>query len=326
MTNTAFITDPAFLAHDTGPSHLERADRLRAILQRLDETGIRSRAMTLAPRKATRSMLELVHDPAYVDRVETDVRLRRPYLSTDPGMDTRLSDGTMDAALLAAGAVATAVDAVMSGAVRNAFCAVRPPGHHATRESGMGFCIFNNVAIGAQYARIRHGLQRVLIVDWDVHHGNGTEAIFSADPNVFFASSHQAGIYPGSGLQRYTGVGAGEGCTLNMPLPPFSSEALFLETWSQRLPARMEEFRPEIVFISAGFDAHKADLLGSLGMTAGGFGQITRLILSIARRYADGRVISVLEGGYNLEALADSVERHMHELLAAHDPGMISRG
>ncbi|MCA1596298.1 MAG: histone deacetylase, partial [Chloroflexi bacterium] len=207
----------------------------------------------------------------------------------------------------------------MTGKVRNAFCCVRPPGHHATRHAGMGFCIFNNVAVGVQYARQRYGLQRILVVDWDVHHGNGTQDIFEDDPGVFYASSHQAGIYPGTGRFDETGSGPGKGATLNMPLAPFTSSEEFIDLWKSLLLPPMETFRPEFVFISAGFDSHEEDLLGSLGVTTGGFGEMTRLVMSIAHQYAGDRLVSVLEGGYNVDALAASVEAHLLALL--EDPG-----
>ncbi len=315
MPETGFVYDPVFLQHNTGPSHVERPQRLTAILQRLEETGLQARLVSIHPKPADRSLLQLAHSPQYLDRVDRDLAAGRGFLSTDPGGDTHLSPGTKGAALMAAGAVVAAVDAVMDGRVRNAFCCVRPPGHHATYNAGMGFCIYNNVAIGAQYARQRYGLQKILIIDWDVHHGNGTQDVFNEDPGVFFASSHQAGIYPGTGAYRDTGAGPGEGTVLNLPLAADTSEEDFVGVWSGLLPPLMEEFRPEFVFVSAGFDAHEEDLLGSMGMTAGGFAAMTRLALSLAHQYASDRLVSVLEGGYNTEALADSVEAHLREMM-----------
>lgn len=315
MPKTGLIYDPVFLQHDTGTSHVERPQRLTAILQRLEATGLRDRLVSIQPMPADRAVLELAHSPQYLDRVARDLAAGRSLLSTDPSGDTHLSAGSREAALMAAGAVVAAVDAVMDGRVRNAFCCVRPPGHHATRNAGMGFCIYNNLAIGALYARQRYGLHKILIMDWDVHHGNGTQDIFNEDPGVFFVSSHQTGIYPGTGAYRDRGADAGEGTVLNLPLAAHTSEEDFIRVWSELLPPLMEEFRPEFVFISAGFDAHEEDLLGSMGMTADGFATMTRLALSLAHQYGDDRLVSVLEGGYNTEALADSVEAHLREMM-----------
>ena len=316
MLQTAFLYDPIFLLHDTGASHVERADRLRAIRNRLTRTGILNRMAQISPRPATREILELVHTPAYVDLVEADTDAGSLFLSTDHGLDTRLSPDTLPAALMAAGSVLTAVDAVLAGEVRNAFCCVRPPGHHASHRAGRGFCIFNNVAIGAAYVRRRHNLKRVLIMDWDVHHGNGTQDIFEDEPDVFFASSHQAGIYPGSGMSDERGIGSAVGTTLNMPMAAFTTQQEFIDVWKEQLPRAMKQFEPEMVFISAGFDSHRDDLLGSLGMTATGFAEMTRLAMEIAHRFAGDRVVSVLEGGYNVDALADSVEAHVLALMS----------
>ena len=314
---TGFVYDSVFLNHDTGPGHVERPERLQAILARLQSRGILSELQAIQPQPATREMLERVHSERYVARAEHDILSGRPVLSTDPGgSDTRIGTPSLAAARMAAGAVVAAVDAVMAGRVRNAFCCVRPPGHHATISAGMGFCIFNNVAVGVRHLQAKYNITRVLVMDWDVHHGNGTEDIFADDPTVFFASSHQWGIYPGTGDAAVTGEGEGAGTTLNMPLPPGTPERQMIDLWTSRLVPAMESFRPEFVFISAGFDSHEDDLLGSLRMTDDGFRELTRLAMSIAANYAGGRLVSVLEGGYNLSALSGSVEAHVRELMA----------
>jgi len=317
MTDTGFLYDPVCLAHRTGRGHEERPERLRAILRRLQASGLLERLDAIAPAPATRPQIELVHEPAYINQVERDIQSGREMLSTDLKRDTHISPASLDAAVMAAGAVLTAVDAVMAGQVQNAFCCIRPPGHHAARAAGMGYCIFNNVAIGVRYAQ--RWVRRVAIIDWDIHHANGTQDIFEADPSVFLIDSHQfgCGFYPGTGAATERGVGKGIGATLNMPLAPYTTEDEFLDQWQRNLPAAMERFRPEFVFISAGFDAHKDDLHGRLRrqqMTADGFATLTRLALAVAREYAGGRLVSALEGGYDLQSLAESVESHLRVL------------
>ncbi|HET6386630.1 MAG TPA: histone deacetylase [Armatimonadota bacterium] len=340
MNATGFLYDPICLKHDTGPGHVERPARLLAILARLQETELWSEMEKIRPVPATRSQLELAHSREYIDQAERDIRSGEPVLSTDPALSTipefspdldpalaswirarhmqamtRISPDSLAAALAASGAAVTAVDAVMDGHIQNAFCCVRPPGHHATRDAGMGFCIFNNVAIAARHARVRWGIDRVLIMDWDVHHGNGTQDIFEADPSVFFVSSHESGIYPGTGHSEETGRGEARGTVLNIPFPAHTSEDAFIRSWISRLLPAMERFQPGFVFISAGFDSHRDDLMGSLEMTAAGFGRMTQLALDIAERHAGGRLVSVLEGGYDLDALAESVEAHVRALV-----------
>ena len=320
MAGTGFLYDPVFLTHVTGKGHEERPDRLRAILRRFDASGLRSRLVPLSFRPASRPVLELAHTPSYIDQAEQDILGGLEVLSTDLKRDTHVCPASLDAARMAAGAVVRAVDAVMHGEVRNAFCCIRPPGHHATADRGMGYCIFNNVAVGARYAQKQYGLKRIAIIDWDIHHGNGTQAIFEADPGVFLIDSHQYGygFYPGTGAAEDRGIGAGEGSVLNLPLAPHTSEADFLAVWQRELPLAMDRFRPELVFVSAGFDAHKDDLHGRLRrqqVTVEGFVTLTRLALDVARKYASDRLVSVLEGGYHLDALAESVEAHVRELI-----------
>jgi len=243
--------------------------------------------------------------------VRRDVACGIGCLSTG---DTDVSAGSLEAAFMAAGGVLSAVDAVMEGRVRSAFCLVRPPGHHATPERGMGFCIFNNVAIGARYAQARYGIERVLIIDWDVHHGNGTQEIFYGDPSVLYFSTHQWPMYPGTGRERETGSAGGRGSTLNCPLGSGSGRTEFVAAFRQRLLPAVRGFKPEFVFVSAGFDALAVDPLGGLALTADDFGDLTRLVVEVAGEHAAGRIVSSLEGGYNLDGLAAASGAHVAAL------------
>jgi len=226
--------------------------------------------------------------------------------------DTIMSPGTGEAALRAAGALCAAVAAVASGEVDNAFCAVRPPGHHAEPAQAMGFCLFNNVAVGALEAREVHGLRRVAILDFDVHHGNGTQTVCEADPELFFASTHQAPLYPGTGAANETGT---NGNILNVPLPPHAGSAEMRRAWGERILPALEAFKPDLIMISAGFDAHKSDPLAQLNFSEDDFAWVTREILRVARTVCHGRVISTLEGGYDLTALARSAAAHVKEMM-----------
>jgi len=231
--------------------------------------------------------------------------------------DTVVSPATYRVARLAVGGALAAVDAVMAGRIDNAFCAVRPPGHHAEYEQAMGFCYLNNVAIAARHLQVHHGLERIAIVDWDVHHCNGTQHCFEDDPSVFVFSVHQfaPGFFPRTGAREERGVGAGEGRTLNVPLPPGCTDADYQRAIEEQLRPALHEFRPEFVLVSAGFDSHRADPLGGMQLTEAAFGQMTRAVVEMASEHCQGRLVSVLEGGYDLGALAASVEAHMRALL-----------
>jgi len=265
----------------------------------------------LEPRAATEDELLLCHTRPYLETARRDIASGRLWLSTG---DTDIGPNSWEVAARAAGSVLNAVDAVLAGHARNAFCAVRPPGHHATASRGMGFCIFNNVALAARYAQRRHGVGRVLIVDWDVHHGNGTQDIFYTDPSVFFFSTHQWPLYPGTGRADETGAGPGEGTTMNFPFPAGSGRAEILGAVEQSLVPAMDSFRPELVLISAGFDSRIDDLLGRFTLTDGDFADLTAAVVGIAERHAHGRVVSVLEGGYNLAGLASAAATHVAAL------------
>lgn len=306
---THLVTHDVFLAHDTGPHHPERPDRLRAVLKALEAPAFAALTRIEAPA-ATRDQIERVHPPAQVDGV----------LASIPGKglahidgDTVVSPQSGDAAFHAAGALCAAVDAVVSGAATNAFCAVRPPGHHAEPSRAMGFCLFNSVAIGAMQARAVHGLARVAVVDFDVHHGNGTQAFAWEDRDFFYASTHQMPLYPGSGRASERGVGN----IVNAPLEPGADGDAFRATMTDTVLPVLRRFAPEIVFISAGFDAHARDPLANLNLVEDDFAWATRELMAVADDHAQGRVVSCLEGGYDLQALASSAAAHVAALMEA---------
>lgn len=295
--------------HDTGPGHPESAGRYRVLREAL--TALGPEIVRLEGRSATVAEILLAHEAHYHDLVYRDVEDFAELLRTG---DTAISIDSYEVAREATGAVLAAADAVMAGAVRRAFCAVRPPGHHATASRGMGFCIFNHVAIAAHYLRTHHGLERIAIVDWDVHHGNGTEEIFAEDDRVLYLSLHEAGAYPGSGRAGDRGRGRGLGSTVNLPLPTGSDGALALATWEESGGPVLDRFRPSFVLISAGFDARVDDPLGGLRWDDETFASLTRRVVELAEKHASGRVLSVLEGGYNPRGLASAALAHVHAM------------
>ncbi|HTI86107.1 MAG TPA: histone deacetylase family protein [Alphaproteobacteria bacterium] len=304
---TLLYTHPDCVAHDTSPGHPERSARLTSVLKALDAPSFAALVRREAPR-ADLAAIARVHDAAYVREI-LDAVPEREYVALDA--DTIMSPRSGEAALRAAGALVAAVDAVLKGEARNAFCAVRPPGHHATFDRAMGFCLYNNIAIGALHALDAHGLARVAVVDFDVHHGNGTQDVAERDPRLFFASTHQYPAYPGTGLASETG----QGNIVNVPLEPGTGSAEFRSAFASTVIPALVAFRPELVFISAGFDAHRADPLASLALTEDDFAWATREILDVAREQCAGRVVSTLEGGYDLDALAASAAAHVRELM-----------
>ena len=305
--STAFFSHQIFEAHDTGPGHPERSERLRAIKKVISSSSYDNLVRREAP-KSTLQQIAMVHDLNYVEKL-MDLVPERGWSQIDP--DTVMCPETGEATLRAVGAVIEAVDGVISGKFDNAFCAVRPPGHHAEPNHGMGFCFFNNVAIAARHAQQAHGLERVAIVDFDVHHGNGTQAAFRGDKNVFFASSHQYPFYPGTGAIDEVGVGN----IVNVPLESGSGSKDFRNGWSTKILPALEAFQPEFLVISAGFDAHARDPLASINLEADDFAWITRKLLEISANKLNGRIISCLEGGYDLVGLGESVDAHVSELL-----------
>ena len=300
-------THASCLQHDPGPAQPESPARLRAVLQALDHDRFAAIDRIEAPR-ATREQLLRVHTPEHVERIlaiapaEGTVRLDE---------DTLMSPGSAEAALRAAGAVVAAVDAVLGSDGGQAFCAVRPPGHHATPDRAMGFCLFNNVAVGAAHAIAEHGLKRVAIADFDVHHGNGTQDIFAREPRVLFISSHQMPLYPETGRADERGVGN----IVNAPLSPGDGSYEFRELWESTLIPKLHAFKPQLLLISAGFDAHRNDPLADLRLGSEDYAWITQRLVDVARTHAQGRVVSTLEGGYNLLALSTSAAAHVGELL-----------
>jgi acetoin utilization deacetylase AcuC-like enzyme len=306
---TALITHPACLEHDPPPGHPERVERLKAVLDALGSKQFSGLQREEAPC-ATREHLALVHAENYIAAMLEPVPTGG-YVVADA--DTVLSSGSADAALRAAGSTVHGVNLVMTGAVKNAFCAVRPPGHHAEPSQAMGFCVFNNVAIGAQHARSVYGLKRVAVVDFDVHHGNGTQAMFENDANLFYASTHQMPLYPGTGSAHEKGVGN----ILNCPLPPGAGSREFRASISDPVLPALEKFRPDFIFISAGFDAHRADPLANIELEDEDFAWVTKELCALAARLCEGRVVSALEGGYDLGALASASRAHVRALMEA---------
>ncbi|RMH06134.1 MAG: histone deacetylase [Nitrospirae bacterium] len=312
MGRVGFVWHPAYLDHEMGPGHPESPDRLHAILSHLDSSGTRARLTAIEPYEAPREWLTRIHDASYLADLERRVPARG-YARLDP--DTALSPGSFRAAVLAAGGAMAAVDAILAGQVDQAFCAVRPPGHHAEAGRAMGFCLINNVAVAVRYIQHRYGMARVLIVDWDVHHGNGTQHAFEDDDSVLFFSTHQFPHYPGTGASTETGRGKGKGYTINVPLAAGQGDEAYQKVFETVLVPAAETFRPQFVLISAGFDAHRDDPLGGMRLTEDGYAALTHIVMQIAHHHASGRVLSCLEGGYHLPALARSVERHLLALL-----------
>ena len=314
MGNTGLVYHSAYLEHDMGSGHPESPNRLRAIMQQLEQSGTMARLTKIEARKAEDEWLTQIHLRDYVLLLNRHAPTRG-HVSLDA--DTSMSPGSLNAAYLAAGGVLAAVDAIMAQEVDHVFCAVRPPGHHAEAGRAMGFCLLNNVAIAARYVQKKYGVTRVLIVDWDVHHGNGTQHSFEDDPSVLFFSTHQYPHYPGTGRGIERGKGAGTGFTVNVPMEAGEGDEEYHTVFLKSLVPAADAFKPEFVIISAGFDAHRDDPLASMGLTEAGYTDLTNIVAGIAKRHAQGRILSSLEGGYNLTALARSVDAHINALLNA---------
>jgi acetoin utilization deacetylase AcuC-like enzyme len=308
--NTILFTHPICLQHDTGPGHPERAERLRAILSAL-ETEPFALLIHREARQATLEEIARMHPMDHVKRVLAAVPEHGYY---DYDADTTVSPASAEAALRSAGACCEAVEAVFDGDAHNAFCAVRPPGHHAERTRPMGFCLFNNIAIGAAHARAKYGIKRVAVIDFDVHHGNGTQNMFKDDPDLFYGSTHQMPLYPGTGTRNEHGVADN---IHNAPMPPHAGSPEFRAAMSGSILPALEAFKPELVMISAGFDAHMDDPLANLNLTRDDYAWVTAKLLDLAARHCKGRLVSTLEGGYDLRALTDGVTAHVKELMTA---------
>lgn len=308
---TGLLLDRAFSEHDPGDHHPEAPGRIEAIINELTASGVADSCKPLPERSVTDDEVLLAHTNGYLKTVLREIDGSSGQLSTG---DTNFGPNSLEVARKAAGGLLGAVDGVISGELRNAFCAVRPPGHHATPDRGMGFCIFNNAAIAARYAQQKHGLKRVVIIDWDVHHGNGTQDIFYEDGSVFYFSTHQHPWYPGTGMKEETGSGQGKNTTLNTPLPAGSGMAEIEAAFRGPFTTKMKEFKPDLVIISAGFDSRLDDPLGQLTLSDKDFASLTRILSEMAGEFSEGRLVSVLEGGYNQAGLALAVRHHLEAL------------
>jgi acetoin utilization deacetylase AcuC-like enzyme len=317
MSRTALAADPFVQKHDPGPGHPEQPARYAAVMQRLESAGVLPHLWSIPVIPATDELLTLVHTEDYVALVEREIALDYDQLTTG---DTQVNEFSAQAARVAAGSVVAAVDAVFQGDATNAFCLARPPGHHASQAVGMGFCLFNNIAIGARRAQRKWNAERVLIVDWDVHHGNGTQNVFYEDNSVFFFSTHQSPWYPGTGDTVERGKGAGEGYTINCPLPAGSGHEVVFQAVERLLLPAVETFRPDLIMISAGFDSRIGDPLGHFRLSDADFREFTSRLMELADRFCNGRLVSVLEGGYNLGGLASACAAHVGVLAGTSTP------
>lgn len=323
-SHTFIVADPDYTKHLTGIGHPECPKRYEVILKMLRDTNLISKNNLLQPREATEEEVQYCHTPEYYNLVKNETHKlevaeqeseKNDIIEELSTGDTKICKDSFMVAKKAAGGVITAIDAVMTGVAKNAFCIIRPPGHHAHSEVGGGFCIFNNIAIGARYAQKKYNIERVLIVDWDVHHGDGTQDIFYNDPSVFYFSTHNCRNYPGTGKKEEAGQGKGLGTNLNCPIEPGPhARKEVVEAFSNDLLEAMVTFKPQLVLISAGFDAHIDDPLGGFNLIDEDYATLTKIVKKIADKYAEGKIISVLEGGYRLDAIARSVKLHVETL------------
>lgn len=318
MIRTGIVKDDRYMDHVAMDYHPESSQRLKVVYDMLLEPDMAGRFTEIPPRLATKEELQWIHVPSYVELVASTAR--RPYTMLDP--DTYACSKSFETARLAVGGNLAAVDEVMEGRVKNAFAFVRPPGHHAEANRAMGFCLFNNVAIAAEYALRKYKLRRAIIIDWDLHHGNGTQHSFYERPDILYFSTHQYPYYPGTGQVGETGSGPGKGFTVNVPLAIGPGDAEYVMIFEEILEPIALEYRPEIVFVSAGFDTYFQDPLGGMKVTPYGFANLAKIILDFAERTCDGRVVFVLEGGYHLEGLRDSIR----EVLKAMRGDLLAQG
>lgn len=312
MNKIHYFYHPIYLEHQTGFGHPERPERVKNIQSHLESTRLLSQMEWITPGLATEDLVTYVHPQSYVDSLRQRI-VQEKVRSLDA--DTRVSEKSFEAALYAIGAVTQGVELLRQDSVHRVFCCLRPPGHHAERQQAMGFCLFNNIAVAARYAQKIGLAQKVLIIDWDVHHGNGTQHIFETDPTVFYYSLHQYPFYPGTGAETERGSGAGEGFTLNRPLSAGAGKSVYVEALRQDLQTIRERFKADLVLISAGFDAHRLDPLASMNLTEDAYLEMTQIILEYMRAIGTSKIMSVLEGGYHLNALASSVEAHLQGLM-----------
>ncbi len=312
---TAIVHHPIYEKHDTGPGHPESPERYRVVIDALqNDENLWNKSVEIESEKAPQGVIQAAHTKEHFKRIES--AFANGVYSLDS--DTMISIRTFDATLHATGGAIAAVDAVMQGVARNAFVAVRPPGHHATAENAMGFCIFNNVADAAKYAQNKYPeIDRVAIIDWDVHHGNGTQGIFYSDPSVYFFSMHQYPWYPGTGARGETGQGRGLGATMNLPMRAYTLASVQKSTFESAIEEIASKIKPDMIFVSAGFDAHLSDPLGQLQLEDPDYASMTRTLMQWADDVCDGRIVSCLEGGYNLQTLGATVKSHVAELQRA---------
>ena len=308
---TGLITSNAFLDHVTGVNHVEAPERITSILEQLKSSNLLDSLYEIQPATPSRLFPELVHESEYVDRVEKTCRNGDPYIDT---LDNPICKNSYDVALLATSAVSVGVDWIFSGKIKNAMAILRPPGHHAEKDRAMGFCLFNNVSIAARYAQKEYKAEKILIIDFDVHHGNGTQHIFEEDSSVLYVSLHRYPFYPGTGSKDETGKGRGLGMTINYPLDAHTGDNNYLDIVNLSLSDKVLKFQPDFIILSSGFDAHEFDPLGGMDVTTQGYGALTEILVKFAEECCGGRILSVLEGGYNLKALAESVEIHLRKL------------
>ncbi|MFQ6114139.1 MAG: histone deacetylase [bacterium] len=312
MSRTGIVYHEDYLKHDTGGGHPERSQRLENLITYLNKAGILSELVKVPATPGELNWIEQIHPKAYIDYVQNSCGQGLSYLDSD----TVVSRESFHVALLAVGGAVNACNAVMKGEIDHAFCAIRPPGHHAERTRAMGFCLFNNVAIAARYLQNHHPVEKVCIIDWDVHHGNGTQSVFYDDPSVFYISIHQHPLYPGTGRAEEQGREAGEGATLNFPSPAGFGDREYSNIFEREIAPAVRDFKPDFILISAGFDAHREDPLANMQVTEEGFGEMTAVVKSLAQECCQGRMISLLEGGYNLDALAQSVQAHLIKMMS----------
>ncbi len=322
MRRTGIVKDERYMEHDMGLYHPENPKRLEVIYEMLEDSDVKGKFVEIEPREATREEICYIHSPEYVDMIASTEG--KPHVTLDP--DTSTCEKSYRVALLAAGGLCEAIKGVIEGKVENAFALIRPPGHHAERSRAMGFCIFNNVAIGARYAQKIHSLEKILIADWDLHHGNGTQHAFEYDPTVLYFSTHQYPYYPGTGAFEECGMGEGRGFTVNVPLSYGYGDSEYAEIYRSILLPIALEFNPDLVLVSAGFDIYEGDPLGSMSVTPNGFAAMARILMQIAERCCNGRLVITLEGGYNLNGLRQSVKAVLKELsdLSFTDPDNIA--
>lgn len=309
---TAYLYNPVYLKHKTGLGHPEKPERLSAINTAIISASFFKDLLLIHPSSPDQKYIEMIHPRSYIERVKNEIESGTSFLDS---MDTAVSPESFEVALLAVGGSLNMCDAIMNEKAQNGFCAIRPPGHHAEKNYAAGFCIFNNIAIAAKYLQERHGLKKIAIVDWDVHHGNGTQHSFERDNTIFYISLHQYPHYPGTGDASEEGIGKGKGFTLNIPMNAGSGDAEYLSAFKNRILPALDSFKPEILLISAGFDAHRSDPLSSIRISSETFSEFTRMLMTIAKKHSHGRVIAFLEGGYNLNSLSESIMNMMGVLV-----------